>query len=264
MAVVETSVGGDLRMAHDYPTCPRELRTEQGMRQHHAKVHGESLPNRTCEGCGMEFYDQKARLSYCDECNPNGGEHNGNYRDAEETAECRLCGTEFEYYPSDKDGVFCPSCVEEAEEFLGAPSWEVRGIERIEFDCEQCDTTFDLPPSDVACGRGRFCSHECKSRWMSENWQGEDHHTWKGGTDRSWYTGRWSSIRQEARERDNHACRLCNKSKEEIGREPDVHHIEPVRSFDDPQNAHRLDNVVCLPELPRHGGGRRARKEEID
>ena len=31
-----------------------------------------------------------------------------------------------------------------------------------------------------------------------------------------------------------------------MGREPDVHHITPVRDFEDPQDAHRLDNVVCL------------------
>jgi predicted HNH restriction endonuclease len=31
-----------------------------------------------------------------------------------------------------------------------------------------------------------------------------------------------------------------------MGREPDVHHITPVRDFDEPQNAHTLDNVICL------------------
>jgi 5-methylcytosine-specific restriction endonuclease McrA len=233
-------------MGHGCPTCGKELRTEQGMRQHHAKVHGESLPNRTCEGCGTDFYDEKGRLAYCDDCNPNAGEHNGNWKDAKETADCRLCDSEFEYYPSDKDGVFCPSCVEEAEDFLGTPSYELREIERVERACEQCGKVSEYLKSVVEYGWGRFCSHECKSRWMSENWRGSDHHSWKGGTDRSWYTGSWARIRKEARERDNHACRLCGKTKAEIGREPDVHHIDPVRTFEDSEDAHRLDNVVCL------------------
>jgi len=40
--------------------------------------------------------------------------------------------------------------------------------------------------------------------------------------------------------------RCCGKERAETGHEPDVHHIEPVRNFDDPQDAHTLDNVVCL------------------
>jgi 5-methylcytosine-specific restriction endonuclease McrA len=216
------------------------------MRQHHTKVHDDPLPNRTCEGCATEFYDPKAQRAFCDDCNPNAGEHNGNYRDATETAECRLCASTFEYYPSDRTGVFCPTCVEEAEEFLGTAYTEVHGIERVGLECEFCGRSFELPPGDVELGHGRFCSHECNSEWMSENWQGEDHHSWKGGTERSWYTGDWVQVRRAARERDDHSCRLCGKTKSEIGREPDVHHIEPVRTFDDPQDAHSLANVVCL------------------
>jgi 5-methylcytosine-specific restriction endonuclease McrA len=33
---------------------------------------------------------------------------------------------------------------------------------------------------------------------------------------------------------------------EELGQEPDVHHRTPVRSFDIPEDAHSLDNVVTL------------------
>ncbi|MEF8808514.1 HNH endonuclease [Natronomonas sp.] len=60
------------------------------------------------------------------------------------------------------------------------------------------------------------------------------------------YVGRWQSIKMEALERDDHACRRCGKTREEIGKEPDVNHLIPVRAFDDPQEAHRLLNVVCL------------------
>jgi hypothetical protein len=233
-------------MTHHCPTCDRTLSTKQGMRQHHTKVHGDPLPNRTCKGCEQEFYDPKAQRSFCDDCNPNAGEHNGNWKDAMETAECRLCGSSFEYYPSDKDGVFCPTCVEEAEGFLGTPSYELREIERVAQACEQCGVVSMLLRTDVERGRGRFCNRTCHAAWMSENWRGENHHAWRGNDNSGWYTGRWWRIQQEALERDGHTCRLCGATREEMGSEPDVHHIDPIRTFENPQNAHTLDNVVCL------------------
>jgi len=39
---------------------------------------------------------------------------------------------------------------------------------------------------------------------------------------------------------------VTSRTSEGIGREPDIHHIKPVREFDDPADAHQLDNVVCL------------------
>lgn len=233
-------------MGFNCPTCERTLGTRQGMRQHHTKVHGDPLPNRTCKGCGTEFYDEKARRMFCENCNPNGGENNGNWRAAKESTECRRCGSEFQYYPSDKDGVFCPECVAEADEFLGTHYAEVHGIEPVEFDCEQCGATRALPPSDVEDGRGRFCSHECKSAWMSENWRGEAHHAWKGGHEQWWYGDDWWQVRRAARERDGHECQRCGATREDLGREPDVHHIKPIREHDDPFDAHNLDNVICL------------------
>jgi len=115
----------------DCPTCGKSLNTEHGMRQHHTKVHGDPIPNRTCKGCETEFYDPKARKTYCEDCNPNAGEHNGNWRDAQESTECVECGTEFKYYPSDKDGVYCSECVEEVDKFLGTPSYADKDIPRV-------------------------------------------------------------------------------------------------------------------------------------
>ena len=62
----------------DCPTCGKSLNTERGMRQHHTKVHGDPLPNRTCEACGEEFYDPEARRTYCEDCYTEAGTQNGN------------------------------------------------------------------------------------------------------------------------------------------------------------------------------------------
>lgn len=102
----------------DCPTCERSFSSAQGMRQHHTKVHGEPLNNRQCKGCNTRFYDSNAQLKYCDDCDPNSGSHNGNYSGAKETATCQICGVMFEFYPSEKDGVYCPACVREADGLL--------------------------------------------------------------------------------------------------------------------------------------------------
>lgn len=54
-----------------------------------------------------------------------------------------------------------------------------------------------------------------------------------------------------ALKRDGYRCRLCGKTRSEIGRNPDVHHTVTVRRFAeaddlDVEDAHRLDNVVSL------------------
>ena len=220
----------------DCPTCGKSLTTEQGMRQHHTKVHGDPLPNRTCSGCGVNFYDPEARRKYCNDCDPNAGEHNGNWQAAKERTECERCGTKFEYYPSDKKGVYCSDCVEEADEFLGEHYAEVHDIEPVSRICDECDQEFTILPCHVRNDRARFCSVDCFHTWLP------DRHS--DGT--AVYNGDWFQVKRQALERDDHRCQYCGKTRTEIGREPDVHHIEPIRGFDDPQDAHSLDNVVCL------------------
>lgn len=220
----------------DCPTCGKSLNTEQGMRQHHTKVHGDPLPNRTCKGCGVEFYDEKARLDYCDDCDPNAGEHNGNWKGAKETTVCERCERSFEYYPSDKEGVYCPSCVEEADEFLGEHYRDVHDIEPVERQCEQCGGEFSILPCFIREGGGRYCSRDCFSAYLSENRVQKEVR----------YNGDWLRMKRQALDRDDHRCQHCGKDRGEIGQEPDVHHITPLREFEDPQEAHSLDNLVAL------------------
>ncbi|MEY7847986.1 HNH endonuclease [Natrarchaeobius sp. A-rgal3] len=227
----------------DCPTCGKSLSSERGMRQHHTKVHGEPLPNRTCNGCGDEFYDQKARLEYCDDCNPNAGEHNGNWRDAKETTTCESCGDSFSYYPSDKDGVYCSECVEEAIGLL--PENPSEKAERIIVECECCGADLEVRPAKAEKReRGCFCTLECYGEWLSEHVVGPDHHQWAGGAIE--YGQEWWRVRRQALERDGYECQHCGADADDLGRNPDVHHLEPVRSFDRPADAHTMDNVVTL------------------
>ncbi|WP_049925683.1 HNH endonuclease [Halopiger goleimassiliensis] len=225
------------------PTCGKALTTERGMRQHHTKVHGDPLPNRTCKGCESEFYDPKARRDYCDDCNPNGGAHNGNWKGAKETTECKLCDSSFEYHPSDKPGVYCPDCVEAAPGLL-PESYPERG-ERVRVPCLNCQSELEVRPKRLENrDRGCFCTLECYGEWLSENVVGPDHHQWEGGPIE--YGRSWWRIRRRALERDGYECLHCGGEPDELGRNPDVHHVRPVRSFDRPEEAHTMDNVVTL------------------
>jgi predicted DNA-binding protein YlxM (UPF0122 family) len=77
-------------------------------------------------------------------------------------------------------------------------------------------------------------------------YSGENNPNWKEGHIPSHYGGDWGVQRKKARERDNHTCQRCGKTKEDIGRAISVHHKVPYRNFDDAQKANKLDNLICL------------------
>lgn len=213
------------------------------MRQHHTKIHGKPLPNRICNGCGEEFYDSKARKSYCLECNPNAGPNNGNWSDALETTNCRLCDREFEYYPSNKLGVYCTKCVNSSEGLL--PENPSSKVPRVTVHCKFCKSLLSRRPNQVSkSSYGSFCDIHCYGRWLSNNIVGPEHHQWDGGP--RTYSGSWWSVREMALKRDDYACRLCGLDVDQLGRNPDVHHLVPVRAFENEQDAHVLGNVVSL------------------
>ena len=225
------------------PTCGAEQATEQGMRQHHTKVHDDPLPNRCCSGCDAAFYDPKARQEFCDDCDSNAGKHNGNWKGAMETSTCKICSESFKYYPSNKEGTYCQDCVDEAEGLL-PENPQQKGPRKTIF-CRSCGSELEARPSEVQNKtRGFFCGQECYGEWLSDNIVGPDHHQWEGGPID--YGQSWWSVRRAARERDDYKCQHCGRDKLELGRNPDVHHLTPVREFEQPENAHTLDNVITL------------------
>lgn len=67
----------------------------------------------------------------------------------------------------------CGSCTQKGER---NPSWN--SVMRA---CEVCGKEFTLKVSAVKKGRGRFCSRECKGKWMSGNQLGGNSPSWNGG-----------------------------------------------------------------------------------
>jgi len=239
------------------PTCGSEFDSRRGLGVHHSHAHDELLPNRECHHCGAEFHsehEQKYCSSACrDTAGSFEGENHPNYSDATEETTCDICGTPFEYYPSNKEGLYCSSCVEKENwryrpKITGEdhPRWS--GGQQ-ELTCEHCGATVIRWPSNIT-GEIVFCSDECQYAWLSEAFTGEGHPNWEGGTEANYGRG-WNRVRRQALERDDHECVICGTGREDLGRNPDVHHIVPVRAFVETPatteaDAHYLGNVVSL------------------
>lgn len=78
---------------------------------------------------------------------------------------------------------------------------------------------------------------------------GELHHRWEGGAE-PYYGENWYRKRRSALIRDQYRCQRCGITDPEHRNEQsfglDIHHIEPLRSFDSPEEANRLDNLLTL------------------
>jgi len=244
-------------MPEECPACGERFDTSRGLRVHHSAVHEELLPNRECAACGKAFHSEHERKYCSDDCRQGAvsfeGSQNPNYAGGRNETVCELCDSSFRYYPSEKPGVYCADCVatenwryEPDNTGSRNPRWN--GGKR-ELDCDNCGETFERYPGNIE-SEHVFCSPDCQHEWLSEAFTGEGHPNWAGGGMPN-YRGDWREVREEALERDGRECVVCGADREDLGRNPDVHHIVPVRAYAEAPDRDRADahvprNVVCL------------------
>lgn len=121
--------------------------------------------------------------------------------------------------------------------------------------CLFCGMFYETSPYKNFCSkrcynksvRKLYVCHLCGKEWFGASWphkkrtglcpdclrEGEYSPTWKGGH-KYWIKGKLG--------RDNFTCQKCNKTREELGRNPDCHHVKPYRLC----FSHALDNLLSL------------------
>jgi hypothetical protein len=112
---------------------------------------------------------------------------------------------------------------------------------RVHTTCRNCGTPVKRIASDAKRKPPQFCSVACIGAFQ----RGERNPAWRGGY-RPYYGPDWRPLQRDARKRDNYTCQRCGVTQRELGRQLDVHHIRPVSSFVDPNDANTIDNVTTL------------------
>ena len=83
-------------------------------------------------------------------------------------------------------GVECPTCGEtyKSEHGVKVHHKRVHGesLAGEEFECDWCGSTETKDPSKIHDDMNNFCSMECRGKYRSENYTGENSSRWDGGT----------------------------------------------------------------------------------
>lgn len=206
------STGGGIDSSVECPECGRDdFSSTQYMRIHHNRVHG--------------------------------GELRGH------PAECHTCGTEFrarKYRIERSDRLYCShECQHKG--MTGLAGADHPNSTRVECECANCGKTLFRRKARLEKYNAQFCNNGCLGEYREDAYSGENSHRWKGGYER-YYGANWERQRRGARERDDYTCQVCGVTESELGKELSVHHIFPVRGFDDPEDANGLINLVSMCE----------------
>lgn len=207
----------------------RSCGVDRGSRQalyDHYRSNANDCTGFECPTCGVDYLTCKEGVN-----RHRASQHGNNLRLV--TVNCMVCGEEYEKEPHHVENTTKNYCSKECQAIdLKREAVVV---------CEVCNEERVVSPPSSA---SRFCSKKC----MKEVFKGETHPCYKGG--KNYYGEDWNRMRRKARERDGHQCQVCGKDKSDLGMHPHVHHVRPVKDFEDPNDAHYLENLITL--CPKH------------
>lgn len=166
---------------------------------------------------------------------------------------CDNCKKEFYRSPANRGpgNQYCSEkCMSEA--FMGKrlgkdhPRW--KGTETR--PCGGCGKEISRPHWRAKDRTNFFCDQKCFAIWKAENYTGKDNPCWRGGHP-PYYGPNWQRQSREARKRDNHQCQSCKVHEDNLRRALDVHHILPIRYFEEEnyKDANKLSNLISLCEV---------------
>jgi hypothetical protein len=132
----------------------------------------------------------------------------------------------------------------------GRAAWQAaaktrRGIPHkppVSWTCETCGRVRTINRGNLAPARKlRFCSPDCAATGLA----GTGNPAWRGGHPK-YYGPRWRALRRATRAADHNTCQRCFVHRDALGQELDVHHLRPVSSFDNADDANSIENTVTL------------------
>lgn len=248
-----------------YDDCSSSFESAKGRNTHEGRIHGLSKDAEIvdCKGCGSEVKKDASKSSRNDSnfCSRSCFNDWKARQSSKSTLICRNCSSEFEGYDREYRNFFCSkNCYHEWQRNNGFEGEDHPLWKRKECVCrhENCQREFYVSNSRFSGETAHFCSDECRRDWMSNGdnapykvgddpprYTGESHPMWRGGHE-SYYGSNWRKMREKTLERDNYVCVVCGRGEDVLGRQPDVHHIIPLREFKEPEDANYLDNLVTL------------------
>jgi len=184
-----------------------------------------------CPTCGRDDFASKRGVKQ-----HHARTHGESLRFVEKS--CQVCG---ELYEIRKDRAGHSKCC--SQSCSSTLIWENYDNKEETYTCKNCGDDYDRLPSENKRGEQNFCSRDCWHNYAG----GETAPNWQGGADCD-YAGGWKRKRVSILERDDYQCRACGiteqQHKEDTGKGLDVHHVIPVRLFDDLSEAHAKENLV--------------------
>ena len=114
--------------------------------------------------------------------------------------------------------------------------------ETLEQRCVSCRKVLRVPSWYAKVVQLHFCDDTCRKEWVDQQPDFKPklgQHSRRRGAN-------WEIQAKLARERDAFACQVCGVTEEELGRQLDVHHKIPYRSFKSNIEANRLENLVSV------------------
>lgn len=168
---------------------------------------------------------------------------------------CEVCGAEYETVPfwanhpdERRRSKYCSKkcmsvAISKKRRGQGNPQWKPK----IQRACVVCGKEFEAHPCIVKNGGAKCCSYKCRSEHFSKTYRGDAHWLYKGGPIDYYGTREWRAIARKIRKRDNYTCQSCGQKWKRGQRALDVHHITPLRDFDDDTKAaNQPSNLVAL------------------